>query len=151
MNIRIRLSVDLLTGLLFVVVSGIALVMIGTSYPIGNAARMGAGFFPMIVSGILSLLGLSLIVRSFVRETESLGVIDLRPLVLVLASTLFFGLAIEPLGLPLAGIVLVFGARLAGPDFRIVEVTVLALGLVAAFVFLFAYALGMNLPHTRFW
>lgn len=148
---NIRMSTDILTGILFLGVSIGAVTIIGTSYSLGTASRMGPGFFPLIVSIMLGGLGAILVARSLLSQTESVGNVDLRPLLLVLASTLFFGLAIESLGLAVAGIVLVFGARLAGREFKVVEVTVLAVTLVAACILLFAYALGLNLPHTRFW
>jgi putative tricarboxylic transport membrane protein len=129
----------------------VAIAIISANYPLGTASRMGPGFFPLIVSALLGGIGAILIVRSFLVETETVGVINLKPLVLVLASTLFFGVAIEDLGLAIVGLVLVFGARLAGDEFKFLEVTVLAVTLVAASIFLFAYALGLNLPHTRFW
>jgi lysylphosphatidylglycerol synthetase-like protein (DUF2156 family) len=148
---NIRMSTDILTGILFLGVSIGAVTIIGTSYSLGTASRMGPGFFPLIVSVMLGILGAILVARSILSQTESVGIVDLRPLLLVLASTLFFGLAIESLGLAVAGIVLVFGARLAGREFKVVEVTVLAVTLVAACILLFGYALGLNLPHTRFW
>jgi len=148
---NIRMSTDVLTGALFLGVSIGAVAIIGTSYSLGTASRMGPGFFPLIVSLLLGALGIVLIGRALLTETESVGNVDLRPLLLVLAGTLFFGLAIESLGLAVAGIVLVFGARLAGRDFKLAEVTVLAVTLVGASILLFSYALGLNLPHTRFW
>lgn len=148
---NIRMSTDILTGILFLGVSIAALAIIGTSYSLGTASRMGPGFFPLIVSVLLGGLGVILIGRALLTETESVGSVDVKPLLLVLASTLFFGLAIESLGLAIAGLVLVFGARLAGREFRFVEVTVLAVALVGACIVLFGYALGLNLPQTRFW
>jgi putative tricarboxylic transport membrane protein len=148
---NIRVSVDILTGILFLGISLAAIAIIGSNYPLGNASRMGPGFFPLIVSSILGVLGAILIVRSFFIETETVGVVNLKPLLLVLAGTLFFGLAIEDLGLAVAGVVLVFAARLAGDEFKFLEVTILAVTLVAASILLFAYALGLSLPHTRFW
>jgi putative tricarboxylic transport membrane protein len=148
---NIRVSVDILTGILFLVLSLGAIAIISADYPLGNASRMGPGFFPLIVSSILGVLGAILVVRSFFIETETVGVANLKPLLLVLAGTLFFGLAIEDLGLAVAGVVLVFAARLAGDEFKFLEVTILAVTLVAACILLFAYALGLSLPHTRFW
>jgi putative tricarboxylic transport membrane protein len=148
---NIRISVDILTGILFLGISLIAIAIISTNYSVGTAARMGPGFFPLVVSAILGGLGAVLILRSFFIETDVVGVINLRPLLLVLASTLFFGIAIEDLGIAIVGLVLVFGARLAGDDFKFLEVAILAAALVGGSIFLFSYALGLNLPQTKFW
>jgi len=147
---NIRLSTDFLTGLLFCSL-GAGAIIIGSDYPLGTAARMGAGYFPLIISTCLIILGAVLIIRSFLSETDEVGTVDPRPLLLMLASVVAFGLLIEDWGFPVAGVVVVMGASLAGRNFRLIETPLLAIGLVAFCTFLFAYALGLNLPHTRFW
>ena len=110
---RIRLSTDLLTGLLFLALGAFAMVY-GSRYPLGTAARMGPGYYPLLASSGLVLLGLVLVVRSFVTTTTGeVGSVNLRPLVLILIGTLAFGLLIDRAGLIIAGLGLVFAARLA--------------------------------------
>lgn len=147
---KIHLSTDFLTGLLFSGLGATAII-IGAKYPLGTAARMGAGYFPLLVSVGLIILGSILLVRSFVSETEEVGEIDLRPFLVMLASVLLFGLLIEDWGFPLAGAVVVVGASLAGRVFKLIETSLLAVGLVVFCTLLFSYGLGLNLPHTRFW
>jgi hypothetical protein len=89
-----------------------------------------------------------LVVRSFLTSTEEVGEIHVRPVVLVLAGTLAFGLLIERIGFIVAGIVLVVAARSADKGFRPVEMALLALGLVAFTVAVFRFGLGMPL---RLW
>lgn len=146
----IKLSSDFLTGLLFCSLGALAII-IGSDYPIGTAARMGAGYFPLMVSGGLILLGGILLVRSFVTETEEVGAIDLRPLLLLIASILLFGLLIEDWGFPIAGLAVVIGARIAGRNYKPLETGLLAVGLVGFCYLLFVYGLGLHLPATRFW
>jgi hypothetical protein len=148
---NIRISSDILTGFIFLGISVAAIAIISSNYSLGTASRMGPGFFPLIVSVLLGGLGAILIGRSVFIKAEAVGSVDARPLLLVLASTLFFGLAIEKFGLAVAGIVLIFGARLAGRELKFLEVTMLALVLVGSCIFLFNYVLGLNLPHTTFW
>lgn len=147
---NIRISTDFLTGLLFVGL-GAGAILIGSSYPIGSAARMGAGYFPLLISGLLVLLGAVLLVRSFLQEGETVGVIAPRPVLVLVGSMFLFGLVIEDLGFPIAGLALVIGARYAAPEERPFEAILLAIGLVVFCVFLFAWLLGLSLPHTRFW
>jgi hypothetical protein len=144
---RIRLSTDLLTGLLFLALGAFAMVY-GSRYPLGTAARMGPGYYPLLASSGLVLLGLVLVVRSFVTTTGEVGSVNLRPLVLILIGTLAFGLLIDRAGLIIAGLVLVFAARLADRGFRLLEVSILAVCLVAFTLAIFRYALGMPL---RLW
>jgi putative tricarboxylic transport membrane protein len=144
---RIRLSTDLLTGLLFLVIGAFAMIY-GSRYSLGTAARMGPGYYPLLASSGLVLLGLVLVVRSFLTTAEEIAAINLRPLLLILAGTLAFGLLIDRAGLIVAGLVLVFAARLADRDFRPLEVTILAICLVAFTLAIFRYGLGMPL---RLW
>ena len=147
---RIRLSTDLLTGLLFLALGAFAMIY-GSRYPLGTAARMGPGYYPLLASSGLILLGLVLVVRSFIMATNEVGAINVRPLVLVLAGTLAFGLLIDRSGFIIAGLVLVFAARLADRDFRPLEVTILAVSLVAFTLAIFRYGLGMPLRLWPAW
>lgn len=147
---RIRLSTDLLTGVLFLALGAFALIY-GSRYPLGTAARMGPGYYPLLASSGLILLGLVLVVRSFITMVEEVGAIDVRPLALVLAGTLAFGLLIDRAGFIIAGLVLVVAARLADRGFRALEVAVLAVCLVAVTLAIFRYGLGMPLKLWPVW
>lgn len=146
----IKLSSDFLTGLLFCSLGAVAII-IGADYPIGTAARMGAGYFPLMISCGLILLGAVLLIRSFLTETEEVGAIDLRPMLLLIASIFLFGALIEDWGFPVAGLAVVIGARIAGGEYRPLETGLLAVGLVGFCYLLFSYGLGLHLPVTRFW
>lgn len=130
---NVRLSADFVTGLLFCGLGGGA-IYFGAQFPIGAAARMGPGYFPLMISCGLIVLGLTLIGRSFATGSEEVGEVALRPLLILTGSALLFGLLIEGYGFPLAGILLVIGACLAGRNVK-----------------LFVYLLGLNLPGTHAW
>jgi hypothetical protein len=146
---RIRLTTDLLTGLLFLGLGGFVLVY-GARYPIGSAVRMGPGYFPRLISSGLALLGLVLIIRSLLRGGETLGAIALRPLVVVLLGTFAFGLLIERAGFWLASIALVFASRLVERELRVAEVAGLALVLTALITVIFRYGLGLPMQLLPF-
>ena len=143
------LSTDLLSGLLFTAL-GVGALCISWRYPAGTAARMGPGYFPHLISGLLVFLGTILIVRSWFRPGETIAIIDLRPLLFVLLGTIAFGLLIERAGFIAACVVLIVASRLARPDFRIVEVLLLATGLAACSAALFIYALGLSVRLLPF-
>ena len=146
---RIRLTTDLLTGLLFLGLGGFVLVY-GARYPIGSAVRMGPGYFPRLISSGLALLGLVLIIRSLLRGGETLGAIALRPLVVVLLGTFAFGILIERAGFWVASIVLVFASRLVERELRLAEVAGLALVLTALITVIFRYGLGLPMQLLPF-
>jgi hypothetical protein len=146
---RVRLTTDLLTGLLFLALGGFVLIY-GARYPIGSAVRMGPGYFPRLVSSGLALLGLVLILRSVLRGGVAMGALALRPLVLVLLGTFAFGLLIERAGFWVASIVLVFASRLVERELRLAEVAALALGLTALITAIFRYGLGLPIRLLPF-
>ena len=145
---KVRVSTDLLTGVLFLALGGFAIVY-GARYPLGTAARMGAGYFPLLISCGLLLMGAVLIVRALLGAGEALGAIGWRPLILVLAGVLAFGLLIERLGLLAAGILLVLTARAAERGFGVLETVLLAVGLTLGAAALFIYGLGLPIKLLR--
>lgn len=147
---RFRLSTDLLTGLLFLALGGFAMIY-GSRYSLGTAARMGPGYYPLLASSGLVLLGIVLVVRSFLQAGERIGAINVRPLALVILGTLAFGLLIDRSGFVVAALLLVFAARLADRGFRPFEVALLALCLVAFTLAIFRYGLGMPLRLWPAW
>jgi hypothetical protein len=145
---KLRLSTDLATGVLFVALGGCAIIY-GSRYAIGTTARMGPGYFPMLISSGLVLTGAILVVRSVLAAGDTLGAIRWRSLILVLAGVLAFGLLIDRLGLVAAGILLIVAARLADGPFRPVETVLLAVGLTAATGAIFLYGLGLPIRWIR--
>jgi hypothetical protein len=142
---NIRVSSDLMTAILFLALGFSALFYAGTHYALGTPARMGAGFFPALLSIGLIVIGVILLLQSVFDPDEEIGGIDLRPVLFILAGTLCFGLLIERAGLLLAAAALVFSARLADRRFGFVETAILAVSLMAITAGLFKFALGMPL------
>ncbi len=56
--LRITNKRDFLAGLMFIAI-GVAALVSGRDLRMGTAVRMGAGFFPFVLTGVLILLGLS--------------------------------------------------------------------------------------------
>jgi hypothetical protein len=142
---NIRNSSDLLTAIFFLALGFAALLYSGTHYALGTPARMGAGFYPMLLSIGLILIGVILLLQALFEPDEEVGPVDFRPVLLVLAGTFLFGMLIERAGLLIAAAVLVFAARLADRGFSFLETTILAAVLMAVTSGLFHYALGLPL------
>jgi putative tricarboxylic transport membrane protein len=126
--------------------AGIAFIVLAREYRFGTAARMGPGFFPTLLGGVLGLLGLSLIVPAFVRDGEAFPRLHLRPMLVLLASIVVFALLLKPLGFVLASLALMIIGGFASPDLRFVESIAVAVALTAFSVGVFVYLLG--LPFT---
>ena len=62
MNPDLRGSKDFLAGLLFLAIGAGAMV-VARGYPFGTTARMGSGYFPTVLGGVLVLFGVFLMAR----------------------------------------------------------------------------------------
>ena len=113
--LRIRSQSDFWCGLLFLAV-GVAVMLLAQQYRVGTAARMGPGFFPTLLGGLLAFLGLILAIPALLVDGERFPTLPLRPLVMVLVSIAVFGLALETLGFAAAVVMLVVVGGLADPE-----------------------------------
>ena len=147
---RIKSQKDFFAGLMFTI-AGVSFAWGATHYTIGSGARMGPGYFPLMLGILLAILGLVVVFGALVVETEDgepVGAIAWRPLGFIIGSNILFGVllaGLPSLGIPAFGLIvaiygLTFVAALAGDEFKAKEVailaTVLAIGSYLAFVVL---------------
>jgi hypothetical protein len=142
---KIRNPKDLCAGLFFMVF-GLSAVFISRRYPLGTAFRMGAGYFPTLIGGILFLVGFVIAMKAFFGAEKSLTFPKSRPVLFIVISIILFGLLIKPLGLILTAFIVVITSRLAGENFHIRETISLAAVLAALSAVLFVYVLGLLFP-----
>ena len=145
-RMRIRNPTDFWTGLLFGGFGLFAALYAATHYNLGTAVRMGPGYFPTWVGGLVALLGLALALRSLKLDGPALPRVRLRPIAFVLGGSLAFGYFLKPLGLVLATVLLVVISAAGGHEFRWREVLALAIGLAVFAVGVFVYGLGLPFP-----
>jgi hypothetical protein len=143
---RIKNPTDFWTGLLFGGFGLFMAVYAALHYNLGSAVRMGPGYFPVWVGGLVGMLGLALAAGSLRIEGPRLPRMRLRPALFVLGASIAFGYLLKPLGLVLATLVLVAVSALGGHEFRWKEVVPLAAGLAAFAVAVFVWGLGLPFP-----
>ncbi len=141
----IRAPKDFWSGLMFLAFAAASLVT-AQGYSMGRGGRMGPGYFPTLLGGVLALLGIILIVRSLAFHGEAVERIQWRPLVVLTACVILFGLTIQSLGLVIALSVTTFVAAFAGRDARWKEAVLLSAGLTLLAVLIFVVALRLPLP-----
>ena len=144
---HIKKTKDFKAGLLFMFF-GVAAMGISATYRIGTAARMGPGYFPFALGGVLALLGLVVSLGSLARGQEKRGTRPFRakPLVLVISSIALFGLALQPLGLVFSTLMLVLVASTASDEFKKKEAVLNAFVLLAIVLIVFVYLLDFQIP-----
>lgn len=139
---------DFLAGLLMIVIGGIAFYM-ALSYPFGSSLRMGPGYFPRVLAGMLIAFGLYVGLRGLRTGEKIEGVWGWRALALITIAFIAFGWLMDRVGFVPSLVVLFFIACFAGHEFRLKEVIILT-----AVMILFAWGVfiyGLGLPYRLFW
>jgi hypothetical protein len=143
-----RANKDVWAGVMFIVVGGGAM-LVARDYPFGSALRMGPGFFPTLLGGILVLFGLYVLARGVRRPERVEARWSLRALVMLPLSLVLFGILMERAGFVPALVVLAFGSAAAGREFKFVEVLLLTLVLTGLAVGIFIWGLGLPYPLLK--
>ncbi|MBK5206394.1 MAG: tripartite tricarboxylate transporter TctB family protein [Polaromonas sp.] len=145
---NIKSQKDFFSGLMFMGV-GVLFAAGAMSYNVGAAARMGPGYFPLMLGVLMTLIGAAITFKALVVETEGgdkVGKWAWKPLFFIISANVAFGILLAGLPsikLPAMGMIiaiyaLTFIASMAetGWKFRntFILATVLAVGSYLAFV-----------------
>ena len=151
MSSLIKSPKDFWTGVLYFGFGAVAF-WIARDYAFGTASRMGAGYFPTVLSGLLMFFGVLALLRGITKRGAPFGTFALKPALIITASTVAFGLLLTRAGLIISLIVLILGSASASSKFRFEwRATLLALGLIAFCVLVFIKGLGLPMPLFGSW
>ncbi len=145
---KIKSQRDFCAGLMFLAI-GLGFALGATNYEFGVSARPGPGYFPLILGGLLAVLGSMVLFKALTLETEDgepVGRLAWKPLLTILGSVVLFGLLLPSLGLAVALPLLVFGASLAGDEFSLRDAALSAVLLTTLAWLLFIKGLNLTLP-----
>jgi len=154
--VHIKSQKDFFSGLMFTGV-GIAFAWGATTYSVGQGARMGPGYFPLMLGVVMALLGAAVTFKSLVVETpggDKIGKWAWRPLCYIIAANLLFGVllgGLPSIKLPAMGMVaaiygLTIVAARAGTEFKLKEVLILATILAVGSYLAFIVLLKLQIP-----
>ena len=135
----------------FFILIGVAVLWISRDYDYGSARRMGPGYFPVWLGGLLIAFSLIMLIRSFVGERDPMDDLALKPVLLILGGSLLFGLLLRPVGLPFAIIAMVLLGAAGAKATRPVPALLLAVGLAICSYFVFVRGLGQPMPMLGSW
>ena len=133
---------DAATGLIFVAI-GLWFVFASIGLDRGTASRMGPGYFPPVLAGILIVLGLFIALRGIGSPTEAIGIIPWRGLVFTLAAPVIFGATVQGLGLVPSLTLATFSSTLASRRMTIRRALLITVGLVTFSTLVFSFGLGI--------
>jgi hypothetical protein len=151
MTLRIRSKKEFGSALLYGAL-GTASLIIGADYGFGTAGRMGPGYFPRVISGLLILVALASLMRSLRQDGDPISPLHWKALLLVTASVCLFGLLLFGAGMPLALTVLLLVSAMASEHFQLSARSLAALlALVTVCTLVFVKALGVPMPLIGSW
>lgn len=133
-------------GLLIAI--GLFFAIQSLSLDLGTAFRMGPGYFPFVLSVILTVLGFIIFAQALRVEGEATGLIAWRGMLFILPAPVVFGLTVRGLGFVPALFLAAFIACFASQRMRPVGALVISTCITIFSVVVFSYALG--LPFERF-
>lgn len=153
---RIKNQKDFFAGLMFMV-CGIAFAWGATTYSVGEGARMGPGYFPLMLGIVLALIGAGVLFEALVIETEDGGKIGpwaWKPLGFIIGANLLFGIClggIPRIGIPSLGLIvgiyaLTFVSAYAGEEVDVKEISILATVLAVMSYLAFIVLLKLQFP-----
>ncbi len=146
----IRNPKDFWTAVIYIGI-GLGALFLARDFGMGTALKMGPGYFPGVLAGILTLIGVVSLFRSFVRPGEPVGAFALRAMALVIGATLLTGFLVRNAGLVIALPLLVLISAYASIKFRLPSAIALAVGLTVFCVLVFVKGLGIPLPVFGPW
>ena len=152
----IKSQKDFFSGLMFAIIGG-GFAWGATNYSIGTGARMGPGYFPLLLGILLAVLGAFTVFYSLIEHTEDgdkIGTFAWRPIIYILGANVIFGillaglprLGLPPMGLIAAIYALTIIASKAGDVFKFKEVLMLATFLSVLSYLAFIKLLSLQMP-----
>jgi hypothetical protein len=143
--LKIKSERQFWSGVMFAVV-GAAFTWGATDYSMGTSARPGPGYFPLLLGVLLAIIGAWIAITGLagdVQEEERIGAIVWRPLLVIVASIVFFGLALPRLGMAVTAPLLIVGSSFAGEEQK--WRSLLASAVVLTFFSWLVFVVGLKL------
>jgi hypothetical protein len=153
--VKIKSQKDFFSGLMFCVV-GAAFAWGAATYNVGNGARMGPGYFPLMLGILMAVIGVAIMFTSTTVESEDgdpIGKWAWKQVIFILMANFIFGIllgGLPSIGVPAMGMIiaiyaLVIISSLAGNEFDVKKVLVLATVLAAGSYIAFIWALKLQI------
>lgn len=152
---KIKSQKDFFSGVMFAVV-GVGFAWGATTYNVGTGARMGPGYFPLMLGILMAVIGLAVMFTGITVETEDgekIGKWAWKQVAFIIGANLAFGVllgGLPSIGLPAMGMIiaiyaLVLISSLAGSEFDLRKVLVLATVLAVGSYIAFIWALKLQI------
>lgn len=142
---------DLAAGAMFVAF-GAYFALEATRYQFGTPFRMGPGFMPIVLGGVLIALGIAVAAKGYGKpDEEAASPWPWRGLALVLGTIIFFAATIRGLGFIPVVLISGFATALSSSRNNVVQALIISVGLCLLCYLIFIVGLGMLVPLVGPW
>lgn len=140
---------DLLAGILMIGIGALGF-WAGRDLTFGTPAMMGPGFLPSVMCGLLVAIGAFVLAKGFIKPSERLELVNIKPLAILVVAIAGFAFASETLGFVAATVWLLVVGSLADQESRWKEIILSTIILTVAGGFVFIKGLGVQMPIWPF-
>jgi hypothetical protein len=143
----LRNKKDFWSGVMFMTF-GVLFILLSRQYQLGTAAKMGPGYFPTVLGGLMAFLGLIVAVGAFSkRNTDTpLDAVGWKELAMVLGAVALFAIALPQLGFIIALGLLIFVSALASHEFKVKDTILSIVFLIILSYIVFVWGLELQFP-----
>jgi len=139
---------DFFAGLVYIGL-GAAGMWMARDYPFGSALRMGPGYFPTVLGGMMVVFGIAVLLMGISNNEKMKGTWSLRALFVLPLATGVFGYLMEEVGFIPAMLALIPLSAASGNEFKWGEIILLTIGLTIICTGVFIYGLGLPYPLIK--
>jgi hypothetical protein len=143
----IRNQKDFAAGVIYMVL-GSAFAIGALNYRVGEADRMGPGWFPLMVGILLAVVGVATLFNGLRRsaQAEKIKRPSLSTIAWVLSAVVLFGLLLQPAGLVISLLVLVLVSSRASHEFTWKAALANAVALILFSIGVFVWGIDLLIP-----
>jgi hypothetical protein len=142
---------DLAAGAMFVGFGGY-FALEAMNYEFGTPFRMGPGFMPIVLGGILIALGMAVAVKAWGKpDTETAPPWPWRGALLILGTIIFFAATIRGLGFIPVVLICGFATAMSSRHNTILSSLIVSVGLCLLCTLIFIVGLGLIVPWFGPW
>ena len=133
---------DFWAGIFYIGLGAIGMWM-ARDYPFGSALRMGPGYFPSVLGGMMIAFGVAVLLMGIKNNEKIKPGFSWRGLIVLPIATVAFGVTMEEAGFIPALALLIPISAAASKEFNWKEVSLLTIGLIVGSWAIFIWGLGL--------
>jgi hypothetical protein len=144
---KIRNQRDFWSGVLFVI-TGVLFMILSRQYQFGTAAKMGPGYFPTVLGGMMAVLGLMLMVPAMRAKSPQVKVerIDFKVIGIILLAVAVYAATLPSLGFIVSLVLLIMISSMASHEFSFKTAAISSVALLIFSWLVFVKGLELQFP-----